>query len=66
MGTARPLFKVDHAMSDAQKIARLERRLKVERGLRLEAERNALRFHALLLAERIKHLPARASREETQ
>lgn len=54
---ARPLFKVAHAMSDSQRITSLESRLRTERRLRREAEANARRFHALLLAERIKHLP---------
>ncbi len=55
--TARPLFKLD---AD-QKIRRLERMLANERRLRKEAEENTRKFHALLIAERIKHLPARVT-----
>ena len=65
---ARPLYKVDHSVSDADRIANLERRLATEHERRIaaeqsvrEAERNASKFHALLLAERIKHLPAKES-----
>ncbi len=54
MGAARPLFKVDHAMSDAERIASLERRLANERDLRKAAEANARRFHALMLQARIE------------
>jgi hypothetical protein len=42
-----------------RRIMVLERQLERERQLRLEAERNANRFHALLIAERIRSLPAR-------
>lgn len=66
MGEARPLFKVDHAMTDEERIASLERRLLAERRLRKEAEhkledaeRNANRFHALLLQERISKIGVR-------
>jgi hypothetical protein len=42
-----------------RRILVLENQLERERALRLEAERNANRFHALLIAERIRSLPAR-------
>lgn len=45
-----------------KRIETLYRELRRERQLRKEAEANASRFHALLLAERIKHLPARPPR----
>jgi hypothetical protein len=53
--TARPLFKVDRD----RRITDLKAEVERERALRLEAERNANRFHALLIAERIRSLPAR-------
>lgn len=53
MGEARPLFKVDNTMTDQERIASLERRLREERVLRKKAEANAHRFHALMLAARI-------------
>lgn len=63
---ARPLYKVNNSVSPADRIANLERRLLTENEKRLAAEararaaeKNAARFHALLLAERIKHLPER-------
>jgi hypothetical protein len=42
-----------------RRILVLEHQLERERGLRLEAERNANRFHALLISERIRNLPTR-------
>lgn len=53
MGTARPLYKVDHAMSCEQKLAK-------ERVLRKNAEANALRFHALLMEARVALIVAKA------
>ena len=68
MGSARPLFKVDHAMSDAERIQRLEKRLQVERRLRKAAEdrarladANSKRFHALLLQARVELINRGAS-----
>lgn len=54
MGAARPLFKFDHAMTDAERIASLEKRLVKERVLRKQAEANARRFHAQMLRARIE------------
>lgn len=59
MGDARPLFKLDNQMTDAQKIASLERRLVKERELRKQAELNARRFHAMLLRERVAAIVAK-------
>lgn len=57
MGTARPLFKVKDA---DERCAQLERALEKERRLRKAAEaradladKNAKRFHALLLQARV-------------
>ena len=57
MGTARPLFKVKDV---DERVAQLEARLVVERRLRKAAEaradaadKNAKRFHALLLQARV-------------
>jgi hypothetical protein len=61
MGTARPLYKVDNAMSDAEKIVSLERRLVKERELRKAAEANALKFHALMLKARVDLITVRAA-----
>lgn len=52
---ARPLFKVDRDRT----ITDLKSELAAERRLRLEAEKNARRFHALLLQARVAALPAR-------
>ena len=60
MGEARPLFKVDHQMTDAERIASLERRLREERVLRKQAEANALRFHALMLKARVDLITEKA------
>jgi hypothetical protein len=43
-----------------RRILVLENQLERERALRDEAERNTNRFHALLIAERIRKLPTRA------
>ncbi len=66
--TARPLFKVKNSMSDADRIASLERRLTAEivRRKRLQAQydeavRQISRFHALLIAERIRNLSRKES-----
>lgn len=47
--TARPLFKVDRDRT----ITDLKEQLAEERRLRVEAEANAKRFHALMLQARI-------------
>lgn len=57
--SARPLFKVDNAMSDSDRIGNLERRLATEREKRIAAEANAKKWRALLLREQVKHLPAK-------
>ncbi len=61
MGEARPLYKIDHTITDAQKVVRLEKRLAVERRLRKNAEdrvrlaeANSKRFHALLIQARVE------------
>ena len=61
--TARPLYKVNNSVSDSDRIASLERRLSAETARRKrsdakydEAVRQISRFHALLIAERIRHL----------
>ena len=55
VGGARPNDKRRHD----QTIVRLRAELRAERAARNEAERNARRFHGMLLAERIGRLPAR-------
>lgn len=64
--TARPLYKVDHSVSDADRIANLERRLMTENEKRLSAEAEAekwkqqsAKWHALLLKEQIQNTPKR-------
>lgn len=59
MGEARPLFKINNAMADQEKIASLEHRLSEERVLRKAAEANALRFHALMLQARVNLITAK-------
>jgi hypothetical protein len=61
MGEARPLYKVDHTMTDEERIASLEKRLRDERRQRKEAEANAKKFHALMLQARVAALPRRSS-----
>ncbi len=53
MGAARPLYKTDTEARRRERIVRLERMLEDERRLRRDAERNAKRFHALMLAARV-------------
>lgn len=60
MGTARPLYKVDHALTCEQKLERAEARLAEEKRLRVAAERNARRFHALMLKARVELIGAQA------
>jgi hypothetical protein len=59
--TARPLYKLDHTITDKEQVARLKRRLEVERRLRraaearaVQAEANSKRFHALLIQARVE------------
>ncbi len=66
--TARPLFKVNNSTTDAARIASLERRLITETRRRKEAERKyevavlqISRFHALLIAERIRKIQRKES-----
>lgn len=49
MGDARPLFKVDRDRT----ISGLKAELAAERRLRVAAEKNAVRFHALMLQARV-------------
>ena len=57
MGTARPLQKLEQRDLRVQK---LEAQLRHERRLRAEAEAQVKKFHALLIAERIRKIQARA------
>lgn len=50
---ARPLHKADVEARQAERIVRLENALREQRRLRIEAEKNALRFHALMLQARV-------------
>lgn len=50
---ARPLHKTDVEARQAERIVRLETMVKQERRLRIEAEKNVLRFHALMLQARV-------------
>jgi hypothetical protein len=59
MGEARPLYKIDHAMTDAERIRSLEARLRDERRQRKAAEDNAKKWHAMWLAARVAALPPR-------
>lgn len=52
---------VDHVARLRTRIQELSRKLYVERDRRIRAEKNSARFHAMLLEERIKHLPERAA-----
>lgn len=45
-----------------ERVNELTAELRAERARRVAAERTAARFHAMLLAERIKHLPAQDDR----
>lgn len=58
MGTARPLFKVDRFHDLEARVVRLEKQLEHERALRKDAEKNAARFHALMLQARVNLLAA--------
>ena len=49
----------DALVEQDQRCRRLRGALKRERRLRREAEANAKRFHALLIAERIRKIPKR-------
>lgn len=67
--TARPLYKVDSTVSDADRVKNLERRLETERRRRLAAEAdaraahlNTSRMHALLIAERIRNIQTNGGR----
>ena len=51
--TARPLHKADVEARQAERILRLENALRTERALRIAAEKNAARFHALMLQARV-------------
>lgn len=56
MGTARLRI---HRSVTWERVHELTAELRAERARRVAAEKNAARFHSLLLVERIKHLPAR-------
>lgn len=62
MGAAKPLYKVDRLHGCAGKIRLLEKQLAAEQQLRTAAERNAARFHALMLQARINLLAAQKER----
>lgn len=53
MGVARPLGKLEPPDLTVQK---LQSQLRRERRLRLEAENQTRRFHALLIAERVRKI----------
>lgn len=66
MGEARPLFKVDRnvdwqarCVKGEERLAACKKELADLEQRVAAAERNSRRFHALLLAERIRKLPAR-------
>ena len=57
MGSARPLFRLLERDTRIAKLkAEFKAEIRKERQLRKDAEANAKRFHAMLIAERIRKL----------